>query len=64
MLRTLLCQSYTESFVVSPDSTTAYVAIPNAPVVGQNPGYIQVVNLDQGVRSQARSISLRPIISG
>lgn len=40
--------SYTESFVVSPDSATAYVAIPNAPIVGQNPGYIQVVNLLQG----------------
>ena len=40
--------SYTESFVVSPDSNTAYVAIPNAPVVGQNPGYIQVVNLIGG----------------
>lgn len=40
--------SYTESFVVSPDSATAYIAVPNAPVVGQNPGYIQVVNLIQG----------------
>jgi hypothetical protein len=43
--------AYTESFVVSPDSTSAYVAIPNAAVVGQNPGYIQVINLDQGVPS-------------
>jgi hypothetical protein len=40
--------AYTESFVVSPDSAMAYVAIPNAPVIGQNPGYIQVVNLLQG----------------
>jgi len=39
---------YTESFVVSPDSTTAYIAIPNAPVVGQNPGFVQLVNLIQG----------------
>ena len=40
--------SYTESFVVSPDSAIAYIAIPNAPVIGQNPGYIQIVNLLQG----------------
>jgi len=43
--------AYTESYVVSPDSTTAYVAIPNAPVIGQNPGYIQIVNLIQGALS-------------
>ena len=40
--------SYTESFVVSADSATAYVAIPNAPVIGENPGYIQIVSLLQG----------------
>jgi len=40
--------SYTESFVVSPDSAIAYVAVPNAPVVGQNPGYIQMVSLNTG----------------
>ena len=40
--------SYTESFVVSPDSATAYIAIPNGPVVGQNPGYIQIVSLLTG----------------
>lgn len=43
--------SYTESFVVSPDSATAYIAIPNAPVVGQNPGYIQLVSLGAGATS-------------
>ncbi len=43
--------AYTESFVVSPDSATAYIAVPNAPVVGQNPGNIQVVNLLQGAIS-------------
>jgi len=43
--------SYTESFVVSPDSMTGYVAIPNAQVNGQNPGYIQVINLIQGAQS-------------
>jgi hypothetical protein len=30
----------TESFVVSPDSSTAYVAVPTAPVVGQPPGIV------------------------
>lgn len=39
---------YTESFVVSPDSSTAYVAVPTAPVVGQSPGKVKVVNLNAG----------------
>ncbi len=30
----------TESLVVSPDSSTAYVAVPTAPVVGQPPGIV------------------------
>jgi hypothetical protein len=38
----------TESFVVSPDSTTAYVAVPTAPVVGQSPGAIEVVSAGAG----------------
>ncbi len=38
----------TESFVVSPDSSTAYVAVPTAPVVGQSPGLVQVVSLSNG----------------
>ncbi len=38
----------TESFVVSPDSSTAYVAVPTAPVVGQSPGVIQVISLSSG----------------
>jgi hypothetical protein len=41
----------TESFVVSPDSTTAYVAVPTAPVVGQSPGAIEVVSLGSGATS-------------
>ncbi len=36
---------YTESFVVSPDSSTGYVAVPNAPVVGQPQGAIKLVVL-------------------
>ncbi len=38
----------TESFVVSPDSSTAYVAVPTAPVVGQPPGLLEVVSLSVG----------------
>jgi len=38
----------TESFVVSPDSSTAYVAVPTAPVVGQSPGLLEVVSLSNG----------------
>jgi len=39
---------YTESFVVSPDSSTAYVAVPTAAVAGQSPGAIKVVGLSAG----------------
>ena len=38
----------TESFVVSPDSSVVYVAVPTAPVVGQSPGVIQAINLVSG----------------
>ena len=38
----------TESFVVSPDSSTAYVAVPTAPVVGQSPGVVEVISLNSG----------------
>jgi hypothetical protein len=36
----------TQSIVVSPDSSTAYVAVPTAPVVGQSPGVVDVVALN------------------
>jgi len=39
---------FTESIVVSPDSLTAYIAVPTAPVVGQSPGAVEVVNLNTG----------------
>jgi hypothetical protein len=39
---------YTESIIVSPDSFTAYVAVPTAPVVGQSQGVIEVVSLTSG----------------
>ncbi len=38
----------TDSFVVSPDSSTAYVAVPTAPVVGQSPGVIEVISINGG----------------
>ncbi len=36
---------YTDNFVISPDSSTAYVAVPNAPLVGHSPGAIEVVGV-------------------
>ena len=36
---------FTESIVVSPDSSTAYAAVPTAAVVGQSPGAVKVVSL-------------------
>jgi len=38
----------TESFVVSPDSSTAYVAVPTAQVTGQSPGIVEVIALGSG----------------
>jgi hypothetical protein len=35
----------TESLVVSPDSSAAYVAVPTATVVGQSPGILEAVSL-------------------
>jgi len=39
---------FTESIVVSPDSLTAYIAVPTAPVVGQPPGAVEILNLNTG----------------
>ena len=38
----------TESIAVSPDATRAYAAVNNAPVFGQSPGAIEVMNLNVG----------------
>jgi hypothetical protein len=38
----------TESFVVSPDSSGAYVAVPTAPVTGQSPGIVEAISLNSG----------------
>jgi hypothetical protein len=39
---------FTESFVVSPDSGTAYAAVPTAFVVGQSPGVVKAISLSSG----------------
>jgi len=39
---------FTESFVVSPDSLLAYVAVPTAQVEGQSPGVVKVIGLTSG----------------
>jgi len=39
----LALPGYTQSIVISPDSSTAYVAVPTGTVVGQSPGLIDVV---------------------
>jgi hypothetical protein len=44
---------HTDSFVISPDSSTAYIALPTAPVVGQPPGIVEAVSLSTGVSGQA-----------
>jgi hypothetical protein len=38
----------TDSVVVSPNSVTAYAAVPTATVVGQSPGAVELVNLNGG----------------
>lgn len=44
----VILPGFTESFVVTPDSNTAYVAVPTAPVVGQSPGAVKVISLSSG----------------
>src|SRR6202521_3174634 len=49
----------TESFVVSPDGSAAYSAVPTAPVIGQSPGVIDVISLGTGTKTA--EISCPPI---
>jgi hypothetical protein len=49
----------TESFVVSPDGSAAYIAVPTAPVIGQSPGVIDVISLSTGTKTA--EISCPPI---
>ncbi len=41
-------QGMTESIVVSPDSSTAYVALPNAQVTNQSQGIVEAISLSSG----------------
>jgi hypothetical protein len=41
----IILPGFTESFVVSPDSSTAYAAVPTAAVVGQSPGVVDILSL-------------------
>jgi hypothetical protein len=41
----------TESFVVSPDGSATYIAVPTGPVIGQSPGVIDVISLSTGART-------------
>ena len=41
----------TESLVVSPDSSAAYIAVPTAKVIGQSPGIVDVLALSSGTVS-------------
>ena len=42
---------FTESFVVASDSTTVYVAVPNAPLTGQTAGAVEVLSATTGALS-------------
>jgi len=39
---------FTESMFIGNTNTTAYAAVPTAPVTGQNPGAVEVLNLQSG----------------
>jgi hypothetical protein len=55
----------TQSFVVSPDSSTAYVAVPTAPVTGESPGVVQVIAMSSGtVTGQANVPSVQYLSIG
>lgn len=44
----VILPGYTESIVVSPDSSTAYAAVPTGTVVGESPGLIDVIGVASG----------------
>ena len=52
-------QGLTESIVVSPDSSAAYIAVPTAPVVGQSPGIVQAISVNGGSTGQAEVPGVR-----
>ena len=44
----LILPGPTESFVVSPDGSATYVAVPTAQVIGQSPGVVKAISLNTG----------------
>ncbi len=44
---------FSESIVVAPDNVTGFAAVPNAPVTGQSPGVVDVLDLSNDVVSAA-----------
>ncbi len=50
-LASIALPGFTESMFVSNFSTAAYAAVPTAPVAGQPPGAVVVMNLQTGLRS-------------
>ena len=53
---TVSLPGFTESIVVSPDSQTAYIAVPTAPMVGKSPGAVEVLNLNNGTVTAQLSV--------
>lgn len=53
---TVTLPGFTESIVVSPDSLTAYVAVPTAPLVGHPPGAVLVISLSNGTTTAQLSV--------
>ena len=49
----LTLPGFSESIVVAPDNVTGFAAVPNAPVTGQSPGVVDVLNLSTDVISAA-----------
>jgi len=48
--------AFTESFVAAPDSTTVYVAVPNAPISGQPSGALEILNATAGTLTNTIAI--------
>ena len=48
---------FTESMLVAPDNATGWAAVPNAPVLGQDPGVVEVLRL--GTASVQATLNIR-----
>ena len=48
VLPAIVLPGFTESIAINPAATTAYAAVPTAPVLGQAPGAVEVLNLQNG----------------